>query len=1486
MNQSFSFPKNRWMRLLAGASVSTVMALSAPVANANDDIAAKTLTDQARFWEGKGRSDLAAAAWRRLLKIDPKNPDALAGLAQFELDSNRPEAAKAIVEELKAQPQANREAIRRIENAATQRTLNTNLLDQARAASRAGKTEEAVGLYRQLLEGRNLSGPIALEYYQTLGGTTNGWDEARKGFERQLAEDPSNQRAALSYGQHLTYRAATRREGIRILADLARKPGVSAPAVEAWRKALIWLEASKSDLSLFQAYLGVQPNDAAIQARISGLSQAYAPKPLDARSIALRDGFSALNVGDVGEAENRFEALLASGPKNPDALGGLGVVRLKQERFGEAERLLAEAIRLSGNRKWEEALTSARFWLALDEGDSAAEAGDIAGARRQYMRAAQLDSRNARPPAALADLLAQEGRLADAERAYRGVLAAHPKSVDVRRGLAGVLVRQGKIDEALVLAEGLTDAEKEDLGYGSLKAEQYRRAGVQMIARGDPVGAMQQLEEALLWDPNSPWLRLELARLYHRSGAASEAFGLMDGLLQTRPDMPDALHAAALMSAEAKEYALALAMLEKIPSKSRTREMADLQRQLWVRAQIDKAALLAKMGQTRSSIQVLEQALPAAGRDADLLAAIANVMLDLGDEARSLTMMRTLLAQSPKPDQNLMVQYAGLLLKSRQDVELAAQLRQLYAQPLTPAQRKDVDDIRWVYSVRQTDAQREAGNFSASYEIAAQLLSERPNDIPAQQALARLYTSAGEHARALSWYHQILQMTEPDVPTLVAAGGAALAAGELQYAQSALEAAARISPSDPGVLSTQGRLARAQGKPKLAVELLQQAQQVSLAQAQLERSGPLSVNLVDYTMPASGVPNARTGAPSSGIPLIPNPLGGRAVGPAMVPQVRPLMQPVGQPTSASKPYSQAPQTPLGVVQGTQPVWAEERASPAQTSAVFTDAPPAREGMRPVQFQVPPGYTERGSSDYRTAQPVDSYPAAAGRGGQPAPVSVFAPPQGTAQSGPVLSPVGNFPRSSLQSVNVGPGVMYPMTAPSVVQEAPRNAPSPYLQPLQTPPVQFVQSAPSSDVASDTRVSWDAPTPVTTSPRRMSGPGSLQREIDELRADRAGSVSAGGMWRGRSGESGTSELNDFSTVIEGRFPFGQGGHLVLRMEPVFLSAGRVSGTDFNAAQQFGSNALAIVGGGVGTTREQQDSGMALSVGYETARLKLDLGSTPLGFQVTNVVGGVAYNDSFGDVKLKLDLSRRPVTDSLLSYAGTVDDVTGRTWGGVTATGGRLEMGVEQGKFGFFGYGGVHALRGKNVVNNSRFEVGGGAYYKLIQDPDMEFTAGVSVTALGYKRNLRYFTLGHGGYFSPQRYFSIALPLELAGKSGRVAYRVDGSIGIQSFRENSAAYFPGDATQQANWETVAAANSVAAPSGVTWRSFYPSQSKTGLGFRLGGEAEYQFAPQWVVGGRVSIDNASDYTQTSGMVYMRYSFDPIYAPTKFPPKVLKVGQ
>jgi hypothetical protein len=76
------------------------------------------------------------------------------------------------------------------------------------------------------------------------------------------------------------------------------------------------------------------------------------------------------------------------------------------------------------------------------------------------------------------------------------------------------------------------------------------------------------------------------------------------------------------------------------------------------------------------------------------------------------------------------------------------------------------------------------------------------------------------------------------------------------------------------------------------------------------------------------------------------------------------------------------------------------------------------------------------------------------------------------------------------------------------------------------------------------------------------------------------------------------------------------------------------------------------------------------------------------------------------------------------------------------------------------------------------------------------------------------------------------------------------------------------------------------VTWKTNYPGQTKTGMGFRLSGAMEYRLAPKWVLGGRLALDNASDYFQSSGLLYVRYNFEPNTRPVNFPPNTLRVNQ
>jgi tetratricopeptide (TPR) repeat protein len=459
--------------------------VSGPV-RADEALAAKTLKEQGRFWESKGRLDLAAPAWKLLLQIEPRNSEALAGIAQFELANNRPDAASAIIDELKKQPELNRDAIKQIENAVSQKSINTKQLDQARAAARAGKVDEAVGLYRQLLEGRSLTGPIALEYFQTMGGTTGGWAEARKGLERLNANEPGNHTVELAYAQHLTYRAATRREGIRLLTNLARNPRVGSSANNAWRQALIWLEASRSDTALFQAYLNVQPNDAAIRARVASLNRVSTPKLLDANSIALRDGYTALNGDDVDLAEKRFESLLQNSPKNSDVLGGLGVVRLKQERFTDAENLLSDALRISGNRKWAEALNTSRFWLAMQDGQAKVDEKRLDLAEEAFQRAQKLDSNSMLPQAALIQALMRFDKVEEAQ-SLLGAMKDSPQRREVSRELgkrkAATAIENKQFADAerlLMGQSGPLDAEEQEL----LAWAQYNQDKVVEAAKG------------------------------------------------------------------------------------------------------------------------------------------------------------------------------------------------------------------------------------------------------------------------------------------------------------------------------------------------------------------------------------------------------------------------------------------------------------------------------------------------------------------------------------------------------------------------------------------------------------------------------------------------------------------------------------------------------------------------------------------------------------------------------------------------------------------------------------------------------------------------------------------------------------------------------------------------------------------------------------------------------------------------------------------
>lgn len=1447
--------------LLAAALHGGVLAQNDPV---------KVLVEQGQYWQSRGNGERATEAWQKLLRLAPNHPDALYGLAQIDLDGGHPEQARARLAQLR-RSHPDSPLIGRLEQAINLGG-NTQVLQQARQQARQGQTDQALASYRAALGGKAPEGPLALEYYQTLGGTPQGWEEARRGLQKLASDSPNDPQIALALAQHLTYRESTRREGIQQLATLARRQDVGKTAADSWRKALAWAGTRPADAPLYRAYLDVYPGDAGVKAKLDEIERQQqqtrqaAAVPADPQRRRVMEGFQALDNGDLVKAESDFQAVLAARPANGDALGGMGLIRLRQENFTQARDLLERASRQGSASRWRSALNSATYWSQIGQAATQRANGDLDGARRTLEQAIKLDPAEPTGQNSLGDVLAESGQLDAAEAAYRRVLARQPDNPDALRGLVGVMAQNNKPDQALALVEKLPPQQQERIGeLGRLRAAQAVGTAKAAAQRGDDAGARMALEDALLNDPTSPWIRLDLARLYMKMGAYNDARGVMDGLLVSNPDLPEAQYASALLATEMQDWRGALNTLDNIPAQSRTRDMAALQKRAWVHVQATDAAELARQGRAQEAIALLAQAESQAGQDPELLGAIALGYTDAGDTGRALNMMRQMLSRTTRPDIGLRLQYAAILLRTRQDVELAGILRQLQSETMSPAQRKSYEDIRVAYIVRQADGLRASGDLVMAYDTLAPLQAERPDDPQVIGVLARMYADARDYQQALGLYNQLLEKDPRNLETMLAAASMATSAKEYSYAENVLDNALRQAPQNPEVLTAAGRLYRAQGKSSKAEQYFAAAVQ---AENRQRGSAPAYA--------ASGQPGAvpgRSANPFVGLP-------GQRSSSNLAPR-----------PPAPVPYGGVAPVPVADGYGPAPAYAPQQVArlpfqaapqPVQAGAPQPYIPPpagaSRFAAQPVQLAATSGYTPYGT-------PAPGIPPTPADYLAPAPAATPAPnARTTATAGkPGARPAA---RDAVRGVSpatpANPPPAYtpyaaqapaPAYVPMPMQTAPQAAALPYYAPsvaVQTPLPGYGGYAPQPAQARP----WDPATVQADRPRTAAD------ELNDIKQSRSPALTVGGTVRTRQGEEGLGKLTDIQAPVEYRFPVGD-GRMALRATPVSLDAG-TPGSSYDASSRFGGGPVAALqqaAGLTGSAGSQSQSGVGLAVAYESERLQADLGTTPLGFQHTDINAGLKFKGPINsEVSYSADVSRRPVTDSLLSFAGARDARTGQTWGGVSATGGRLELTWDNGDYGAYGYGSFHTLTGENVASNTRMEGGGGLYWRLLRTPDSELTAGVNFTGIGYDKNLRYFTYGHGGYFSPQQFFAASVPVSWTQRSGRLSYLVKGSLGVQRFKEDSASYFPTNSSLQSAAQQAAIDAAAFGLTSNTNGAVYPGQTKTGLGYSLAAAMEYQIAPQLTLGGQLAMDNARDYRQLMGGVYLRYAFHPYSGPVAYP--------
>lgn len=119
-----------------------------------------------------------------------------------------------------------------------------------------------------------------------------------------------------------------------------------------------------------------------------------------------------------------------------------------------------------------------------------------------------------------------------------------------------------------------------------------------------------------------------------------------------------------------------------------------------------------------------------------------------------------------------------------------------------------------------------------------------------------------------------------------------------------------------------------------------------------------------------------------------------------------------------------------------------------------------------------------------------------------------------------------------------------------------------------------------------------------------------------------------------------------------------------------------------------------------------------------------------------------------------------------------------GGVRADGGGLSLSYDRGEaHGIWSSLGADSLTGKNVADNWRVRWMTGYYYKVINENNRRVTVGLNNMIWHYDKDLSGYTLGEGGYYSPQEYLSFAVPVTWRQRtenwSGSSAGRCHGPI-----------------------------------------------------------------------------------------------------------------
>ncbi len=801
--------------------------------------AGEMLLAQATYWWRHGSPQKAMASLTQLLDHEPNSADGLAMLAEIAAEQGQGDVARANLEHLH-QTHPDDPRLPRLDLVVKRGVIDPQLLAKARAALQAGRSEEAVGLYRQAMHGDVPPSSMAREFYSALGNTDQGFQDAVTGMAKLVTDDPSDLLTQLAYAQLLTVQDASREEGVTRLTALQDFAPVANEAATSLHQSLLGLPNDTRSIPYFEAYLKRHPDDTEIQQRL-GFVRNPVLTPEVAAARARDKAFAAIKANRLGEAEAAFQQALAVDADDADALGGMGLIRARQNRLPEARTLLTRAATL--DLQWEDARKSLdAAGIASTAASTAARDAAIRGYAQVQRLANQGDTVEAEQQllklmngggnvgnfVQLGSIQAIGGRLPDAETSFRRALSMEPTNKDAISGLANVLVRQGHDAEVTAMLPSLSPAQRQTIEHA--QAEKLRTAA---LATNAPAARSDLLRQAVALDPANPWLRFAYAQALQKQGLAGNARQVMGDVAQVDVNDPQAVQAQLAFAQQSGNDDRALILITRVPPSRWTQQMRDLFDSSQLRQQIQQATASGSPVAVSSRLQALAGQPDPTG---DRTAAIARALIRAHDRTTASKVLRDALRNLTTPRQSLA--YASVLLELGLDRDARSLVRGTNPATLPPDLQQVRGHLLDGIAIRQSDRLNEQGQGDEAMKALAPRIAESPGQPAVDMARARVLQQQGNSDAALLLDKSVLQRDQTDLDARAAAVQAALGAGEDREARRLVAEGLAMAPDDPRAHLMAARLAQSRGDNGTALREYEAARVTRSKQLAQMRAAP------------------------------------------------------------------------------------------------------------------------------------------------------------------------------------------------------------------------------------------------------------------------------------------------------------------------------------------------------------------------------------------------------------------------------------------------------------------------------------------------------------------------------------------------------------------------------------------------------------------------------------------------------------------------